>query len=103
MPKYHDSGTVCKAGIRACPLGVSDDDYIKASSPADFEEKLDAKMSAVTAHSNPRADLRKKIEESKNLSSITTAEWDSVLPEYHKGSMRLISMNELKVRLESMR
>lgn len=46
MPKYHDSGTVCKAGIRACPLGVSDDNHIQASSPKDFEERLAAKYSS---------------------------------------------------------
>lgn len=31
MVRYHDSGTICEATQRACPLGLSDSDHIEAN------------------------------------------------------------------------
>lgn len=40
MARYHDTGTVCRAEKRACPLGLSDSDHIEADSVQEFEAKL---------------------------------------------------------------
>lgn len=44
MAKFHDSGTICKARLRSCPLGLSSDEHIIADSVSEFEEKLATKM-----------------------------------------------------------
>lgn len=44
MARFHDSGTICSANKRACPLGLSDGDHIDADSVQDFQAKLAAKM-----------------------------------------------------------
>lgn len=46
MPRYHDSGTICNAHKRACPLGISEDDHIEASSLEDFQGQLALKYSS---------------------------------------------------------
>lgn len=46
MAKFHDSGTICKAHVKACPLGLSDGEHIDANSVQEFEVKLYEKMSA---------------------------------------------------------
>lgn len=43
MAKFHDSGTICKATKRPCPLG-GDDAHIEADNMQDFENKLAEKM-----------------------------------------------------------
>lgn len=48
MAKFHDTGTICNAHKRACPLGLSDSDHIEASSVQEFEKKLGEKMAAKT-------------------------------------------------------
>lgn len=40
MARYHDTGTICEATKRACPLGLSDGDHIEADSVQEFEAKL---------------------------------------------------------------
>lgn len=45
MAKYHDSGTICKASKRPCPLG-GDDEHIDAENTQDFEKKLAEKIQA---------------------------------------------------------
>lgn len=59
MSKYHDSGTICKATERACPLGLSDGEHIEATDEQDFQEKLSQKMGSnvTTISSN---DLKQK-------------------------------------------
>jgi len=44
MPKYHDSGTVCNAKVRSCPLGLKDEDHIVAPNRKAFEKLLAEKM-----------------------------------------------------------
>lgn len=44
MARFHDSGTICSANKRACPLGLSDGDHIDADSVQDFQAKLAEKM-----------------------------------------------------------
>jgi len=46
MARYHDTGTICEATKRSCPLGLSEGDHIEAASPAEFEAKLAEKMTA---------------------------------------------------------
>lgn len=46
MAKFHDSGTICTAHVKACPLGLSDGEHIDANSVQEFEAKLYEKMSA---------------------------------------------------------
>lgn len=46
MARYHDTGTVCEATKRACPLGLSDSDHIEANSPQEFEAKLAERVAA---------------------------------------------------------
>lgn len=41
MARYHDTGTVCKAEKRACPLGLSEGDHIEAADEKEFEQKLE--------------------------------------------------------------
>lgn len=48
MAKFHDTGTICEATKRACPLGLSDSDHIEAGSIQEFEKKLGEKMAAET-------------------------------------------------------
>lgn len=49
MARYHDTGTICTANKRACPLGLGDGDHIEADSRQEFEQKLAEKMSGTTA------------------------------------------------------
>lgn len=44
MAKYHDSGTVCKATVNACPLGA--DAHIEAADEAEFENALKVKLTS---------------------------------------------------------
>lgn len=44
MPKYHDTGTICVATKRPCPLGLSDGDHIEAANIKEFEKKLAEKV-----------------------------------------------------------
>lgn len=46
MAKYHDTGTICEATKRACPLGLSDSDHIEADSIQEFEAKLAERAAA---------------------------------------------------------
>lgn len=41
MARYHDTGTECKAELRACPLGLSESDHIEAANSKEFQEKLE--------------------------------------------------------------
>lgn len=46
MARYHDTGTICEATKRACPLGLSDGEHIEADSPREFEAKLAERFTA---------------------------------------------------------
>lgn len=46
MARYHDSGTICEARLRACPLGLSESDHIEADSKQEFEAKLAEKVAS---------------------------------------------------------
>ena len=58
MPKYHDSGTECRATVRACPLGISEEDHIEAVDKRDFENKLQEKFRETSAEIFLKKDLR---------------------------------------------
>jgi hypothetical protein len=42
MAKYHETGTICKATVKACPLGI--EAHIEAASDAEFESALKDKL-----------------------------------------------------------
>lgn len=44
MARYHDTGTICEATKRSCPLGLSEGEHIEADSSAEFEAKLAERM-----------------------------------------------------------
>lgn len=85
MAKFHDTGTVCEATKRDCPLGLSDNDHIEADSVQEFEKKLEEKMAA-SAGSTLRAGA---VVDDKNISrpSILTysKEQQNFLREYRDG------------------
>lgn len=74
MPKYHDTGTICKAVKRACPLGLSDGDHIEAANEKEFQAKLEERMKSSVRRGNiSRAtDLcEEAMESSSNIEEIS--------------------------------
>lgn len=53
MARYHDTGTICEATQRACPLGLSDSDHIEAGSPEEFQEKLSERLGGLASTLKP--------------------------------------------------
>lgn len=41
MPRLLDTGTICRAEKRACPLGLADSEHIEADTPEYLEKKLE--------------------------------------------------------------
>jgi len=84
MTTFHDSGSICKASLRACPLGLSADGHIEASSVEEFESKLAQKMEGSLFPSSPRSvdELTEEAERSFNfeLSEYAGASYDGSTP-----------------------
>lgn len=71
MAKYHESGTICEATVRECPLGVAQSDHIEASSKTEFEAKLAERFDTVAA---PAA-RELSTEEAR---ALVNSEWESL-------------------------
>lgn len=84
MTTFHDSGSVCNARLRACPLGISADGHIEASSVEEFESKLAQKMEGSLFPGSPRSveELTEEAERSFNyeLSEYAGTPYDDSTP-----------------------
>ena len=55
MFRYHESGTICQATQRACPLGLANDEHIEAYDREDFELKLSERFESVPSVESRRS------------------------------------------------
>lgn len=62
MFRYHESGTICQATQRACPLGLSDSDHIEAYDREGFESELAKRFESV-----PSVESRRDAFDSKEI------------------------------------